>query len=159
MSYFDYVGKKGEKKALWQQLCPLSMHFSTHVCTPDTHCHVIWPAKARRDKPTLVPLHFAMRDCLDGRQKSPFIVVFFFLVPVERAGKGRGETKQCATPQVSFSPVVGTAVRGFPVDELHSFPAALELHARGGNVAALCCSKMTGSIGQPQGPGEISAFS
>lgn len=120
-----------------------------HVRTPDTHCHVIWPAEAHRDKPMLVPLHFAMLDSLDERQKSPF----FFFVPLKKAGKGRGETKKiCNPPQVSFSPVLGTAPRGFPVDEQHSFPAALEVHARGDNMAVLCCSKNDGRYQPAAGP-------
>lgn len=66
------------KKALWQQLCPLSTHFSMHMCTPSTHCHIIWPAKAHRGKPTLVPLHSAMFDCLDGGAEKPGFFFFAF---------------------------------------------------------------------------------
>lgn len=123
------------------------------MCTPSTHCHIIWPAKAHRGKPTLVPLHFAMFDCLDGRQKSPPPPPPLFFNQSMKVGKGRRrEKKKVQIPQVFFSPFLGIAVRSFRMNEWHSSQAALELHVCGDNVAVLCCSKNDGQYPPAAGP-------
>lgn len=67
-----------KKKALWQQLCPLSTHFSSHMCAPSTHCHIVWP-KAHRGK----LLH---------------IYTYIFLNQSTKVWKGRGGATKCANP-------------------------------------------------------------
>lgn len=155
MSYFDDVGKKWEKKPYGSSSVPSLPTSPMHMCTPSTHCHIIWPAKAHRGKPTLVPLHSAMFDCLDGGAEKPG--GFLPFNQNMKVGKGRGGAKNVKIPQVFCSPALGITVRGFHMNEWHTFQAALELHVCGDNVATPCCSENDGQYPPAAGPREISA--
>lgn len=73
MSYFDYVGKKWEEKALWQQLCPLC----THMCAPSTTATGFGQQRLAEAK-----LH-----CESGRQKSLLKKKIVFEIKAWRQGK------------------------------------------------------------------------
>lgn len=89
------LARSGKKKPHSSTSVP-STHLPIHMCTPSTHCHIIWRGKAHRDKATLEPLHVVMFDC-SGRQKS---LVF----PIFHGRERTGRSKKLCNPLWFFSP-------------------------------------------------------
>lgn len=143
------------KKALWQQLCPLSTHFShAHVHSQHPLPHNLASKGSQRQAYTGASAFCDVWLLRRGAEKPGGFLPFNQSMKV---GKGRGGTKNVKIPQVFCSPALGITVRGFHMNEWHTFQAALELHVCGDNVATPCCSENDGQYPPAAGPREISA--